>query len=116
MPSLSNYKIREAQAHELVQVVIESQADFVVLAGDFNTAPMTEGDRTYCKVVKVMADAFQEAKGSPSLWHDPHFANYGHTRNSYTNANSHPTIFDYIFLRKSTMDLGEILGQIFLPP
>ena len=56
--SESNYKIREAQAHELVQVVIESQADFVVLAGDFNTAPMTEGDRTYSKVVKVMVDAF----------------------------------------------------------
>ena len=41
------------------KVVIESQADFVVLAGDFNTAPMTEADRTYSKVVKVMADAFQ---------------------------------------------------------
>ena len=38
---------------------------------------MTEADRTYNKVVKVMADAFQEAKGDPSLWHDPHFATYG---------------------------------------
>ena len=114
--SESNYKIREAQAHELVQVVIESQADFVVLAGDFNTAPMTESDRTYNKVAKVMADAFQEAKGDPSLWHDPHFATYGHTRNSYTNANSHPTIFDYIFLRKSTMDPGEIWVKSFSLP
>ena len=33
--SESNYKIREAQANELVQVVIKSQADFVILA--FNT-------------------------------------------------------------------------------
>ena len=90
--SESNYKIREAQAHELVQVVIESQADFVILAGDLNTAPMTEVDRTYSNVVKVMADAFQEAKVDPSLWHDPHFATYGHTRNSYTNANSHQQI------------------------
>ena len=37
---------------------------------------MTEDDLTYNKV-------------------DPNFATYGHTRNSYTNANSHPTIFDY---------------------
>ena len=58
---------------------------------------MTDADRTYNKVVKVMTDAFQEAKGDPSLWHDPYFATYGHTRNSYTNANSYPTIFDYIF-------------------
>ena len=65
---------------------------------------------------KVMADAFQEAKGDPSLWHDPHFATYGHTRNSYTNANSHPTIFDYIFLRKSTMDPGEIWVKSFSLP
>ena len=63
-----------------------------------------------------MADAFQEAKGDPSLWHDPHFAAYGHTRNSYTNANSHPTIFDYIFLRKSTMDPGEIWVKSFSLP
>ena len=77
---------------------------------------MTEADRTYNKVVKVMADAFQEAKGDPSLWHDPHFATYGHTRNSYTNANSHPTIFDYIFLRKSTMDPGEIWVKSFSLP
>ena len=77
---------------------------------------MTEADRTYNKVVKVMADAFQEAKGDPSLWHDPHFAAYGHTRNSYTNANSHPTIFDYIFLRKSTMDPGEIWVKSFSLP
>ena len=76
----------------------------------------TEADRTYNKVVKVMADAFQEAKGDPSLWHDPHFATYGHTRNSYTNANSHPTIFDYIFLRKSTMDPGEIWVKSFSLP
>ena len=77
---------------------------------------MTEADRTYNKVVKVMADAFQEAKGDPSLWHDPHFAAYGHTRNSYTNANSHPTIFNYIFLRKSTMDPGEIWVKSFSLP
>ena len=114
--SESNYKIREAQANELVQVVIKSQADFVILAGDLNTAPMTEVDRTYSNVVKVMADAFQEAKVDPSLWHDPHFATYGHTRNSYTNANSHPTIFDYIFLRKSTMDPGEIWVKSFSLP
>ena len=63
-----------------------------------------------------LADAFQEAKGDPSLWHDPHFAAYGHTRNSYTNANSHPTIFDYIFLRKSTMDPGEIWVKSFSLP
>ena len=63
-----------------------------------------------------LADAFQEAKGDPSLWHDPHFATYGHTRNSYTNANSHLTIFDYIFLRKSTMDPGEIWVKFFSLP
>ena len=77
---------------------------------------MTEADRTYNKVVKVMADAFQEAKGDPSLWHDPHFAAYGHTRNSYTNANSHPTIFDYIFFAEVHNGSGRDLGQIFLPP
>ena len=74
---------------------------------------MTEADRTYNKVVKVMADAFQEAKGDPSLWHDPHFATYGHTRNIYTNANSHPTTLTTFFLWKST---GEIWVKSFSLP
>ena len=62
----ANYKLREAQARELVQVINKSLADFVVLAGDFNAAPMAEDDQTYSIVNDAMTDAFQEAKLDPT--------------------------------------------------
>jgi len=112
----SNSGIREHQADELVDVVKKSPGHFVILGGDFNVAPTSEGDRTYHTVKEVMTDAFQEIKAALAAWLDPKFATFGNARNTYTGGVSEPIIYDYIFHKKNTDDAAMIWTNWFHLP
>ena len=111
----ANSNTRENQADELVEVVKKSPSHFVIMGGDFNAAPTTEGDRTYHTVKEVMTDAFQEIKAALSAWLDPKFATFGNERNTYAGANK-PVIYDYIFHKKNTEDAAMIWTSWFHLP
>ena len=112
----ANSMTRESQADELVEVINNSPAHFVILGGDFNAAPTSEGDRTYHTVKEVMTDAFQEIKEALAAWLDPQFATFGNLRNTYTGGVSDPVIYDYIFHKKKTEQAGVIWTNWFYLP
>jgi len=112
----ANSQTRENQADELVEVIKKSPAHFVILGGDFNAAPTSEGDRTYHTVKEVMTDAFQEIKAALSAWLDPRFATFGNSRNTYTGGKSDPVIYDYIFHKKNTEQAAMIWTNWFYLP
>ena len=99
----NNYEIREKQADELIQLVEKSQADFIILGGDFNASPLMDFDKTYHKIKKVMTDAFQEIMANFNAWLKEEFATYANPRNTYTGGkdNLKPVIYDYIFHKKN---------------
>merc|ERR1712004_145065 len=88
----------------------------VILGGDFNASPTSEGDRTYHTVKEVMTDAFQEIKAALSAWLDPRFATFGNSRNTYTGGKSDPVIYDYIFHKKNTDQAAMIWTNWFYLP
>ena len=98
-----NHEIREQQADELVADVRGSDADFVILGGDFNASPLMEFDKTYAKVKAVMTDAFQEIMANIKAWLDTEFSTFANPRNTYTGADPSlkPVIYDYIFHKKN---------------
>jgi len=112
----SNIKIRETQADELLDQVKKSTADFIILGGDFNASPISEGDKTYHKIKELMTDAFQEIMASIKAWLNPDYATFGHLRNTYTGGKRDPTIYDYIFHKKNTEDPSMIWTKWFFLP
>lgn len=116
----SNYEIREKQADELIGLVENSEADFIILGGDFNASPLMDFDKTYHKVKKVMTDAFQEIMDSIKAWMKDEFATFANPRNTYTGGSSgkalEPVIYDYIFHKKNTGELGMIWTKWFYLP
>jgi len=116
----NNYEIREQQADELIGLVEDSKADFVILGGDFNASPLMEFDKTYNKVKKVMTDAFQEIMDNIKAWMDDDYATFANPRNTYTGDSSgkdlKPIIYDYIFHKKNTGELGMIWTKWFYLP
>jgi len=114
----SNYAIREQQADQLVDLIDKSGADFVILGGDFNASPMMEMDKTYDKIKKVMTDAFQEIMDNVKAWINEEFATYANPRNTYTGGKDDlkPVIYDYIFHKKKTPDVGMIWTNWFYLP
>ena len=100
----NNYEIREKQADELLELVENSKADFIILGGDFNASPLMDFDKTYHKVKKVMTDAFQEIMESIKAWMDEEYATFANPRNTYTGREGKaltPVIYDYIFHKKN---------------
>jgi len=114
-----NYQIREHQADELLDQITNSKADFVILGGDFNASPLMDNvDKTYHKVKEVMTDAFQEIMANFNAWLKDEFATYANPRNTYTGGkdNLKPVIYDYIFHKKNTPDIGMIWAKWFYLP
>lgn len=114
----SNYAIREQQADQIIDLIDNSKADFVILGGDFNASPLMELDKTYHKVKKVMTDAFQEIMANINAWLKDEFATYANPRNTYTGGREDlkPVIYDYIFHKKKTPDIGLIWAKWFYLP
>lgn len=112
----ANSQVRENQADELVDIIKKSNSHFVLLGGDFNASPTSDGDRTYHTVKEVMTDTFQEMKAALTAWLDPQFATFGNLRNTYTGGNNDPVIYDYIFHKKNTDDAAMIWTNWFHLP
>lgn len=113
-----NYQIREQQADEIVEHIENSRADFVILGGDFNASPLMDMDKTYEKVKAVMTDVFQEIMANLKAWFKEEFATFANPRNTYKdiNPNQKPVIYDYIFHKKKTDDIGMIWAKWFYLP
>jgi len=112
----ANRQTRENQADELVDVINKSNSHFVILGGDFNASPTSEGDRTYHTVKEIMTDAFQEIKAALAAWLDPKYATFGNMRNTYTGGKNEPVIYDYIFHKKNTDEAAMIWTNWFHLP
>ena len=106
--------IREGQVKELLDVVMQSKSDFVIMGGDLNASPTAEGDQTYTLVKKVMIDTFTENNNILS-WLDPKFATFRNKRNSYAGDND-PVILDYIFFMQKTEKPARIWTSEFKLP
>lgn len=113
-----NYLIREHQADEIVEHIENSKADFVILGGDFNASPLMDIDKTYEKVKAVMTDVFQEIMANLKAWFKEEFATFANPRNTYKDIipNQKPVIYDYIFHKKKTDDIGMIWAKRFYLP
>jgi len=114
----ANYLTREHQADEIVEHIENSKADFVILGGDFNASPLMDMDKTYEKVKAVMTDVFQEIMANLKAWFKEEFATFANPRNTYKdiNPNQKPVIYDYIFHKKKTDDIGMIWAKWFYLP
>lgn len=86
---------RERQVHELVHHVQASDADFVVLGGDFNVDPRME-ETSYKSIEEVMVNSIEEFFIKIGDWLNPKRATYGNAENTYSN-NYDPVLYDYIF-------------------
>jgi len=95
-----NYYYRQRQVKELVQVVEKSDADFVILGGDFNADPKANSNETTIGDIKnIMVNSIEEFFHTIEAWLSvPAKATYGNPVNSYSGNNSTtPVLYDYIF-------------------
>lgn len=96
-----NYWYREHQAAQLVSLLAKSDADYLVLAGDFNVDPR-DGEATYKSFKGELTDSVEEFyKGDKSKWLDPNLSTLGNPANSYTSKGAHPVIYDYVWYRSA---------------
>jgi len=94
-----NYWYREHQAAQLVPLLAKSDANYLVLAGDFNVDPR-DGEATYKTFKEALTDSVEEYyKDDKSKWLDPNLSTLGNPANSYTSKGAHPVIYDYVWYR-----------------
>lgn len=92
-----NYWYRERQAAQLVKLVSQSTAQYVIVGGDFNVDPR-DGEDTYNTVKKELKDSVEEFyKGDQTKYLDPSRSTLGNPQNSYTSKGEHPVLYDYIW-------------------
>jgi len=92
-----NHYYRQRQVKELVQVVGNSDADFVILGGDFNVDPHVNANETTLGDIKsIMVNSIEEFFLSIENWLVPTKATYGNPVNSYSSQYT-PVLYDYIF-------------------
>jgi len=94
-PSYTNAYYREHQVKELVQWVKESNADFVVLGGDFNTDPKDK-ETSYHDLKEAMISSMEEFFINIKEWLCPNKATYGNPKNTYSYMYT-PVLYDYIW-------------------
>ena len=94
----NNTRVRIDQIQELMNsYVVKSDADVVILGGDFNTAPSNNTNSPF-EIVKLdgMADTEEVVIGE-SKWLKPKYATYANDRNPFSGHLYSPTIMDYLF-------------------
>jgi len=90
---------RQRQVKQLMRNVLKSDADFVVLGGDFNSDPIVNEKETTLKVIEdFMVNAIEEYFKEREKWLVPEEATYGNIKNSYSYEYG-PRHYDYIFHR-----------------
>lgn len=92
-----NYYYRQKQVKELVKFVEKSDADFLILGGDFNVDPKVNAhETTYHDIKEIMTNAIEEFFKVIEEWLNPTRASYANPRNTYSNIYD-PVLYDYIF-------------------
>lgn len=82
---------------QLVEIIQQSEADFVILGGDFNADPEVNSEETTLKDINdVMVSAVEEFFKKVQNWLIPKEATYGNPQNSYSSSEK-PVHYDYIF-------------------
>jgi len=94
-PSYSNAYYREHQVAELVGWVDKSNADFVILGGDFNTDPKDK-ETSYHNLKTAMISSMEEFFLDIKEWLCPKRATYGNPKNTYSYMYD-PVLYDYIW-------------------
>jgi len=90
---------RQKQVKELVDIIKDSKADFVILGGDFNSDPVVNKDETTLKdITDIMVSSINEIFLKLENWLIPKKATYGNPENTYSYTYS-PVHYDYIFHR-----------------
>jgi len=94
-----NYYYRQRQVKELVKFVQKSDADFIVLGGDFNVDPKVNAhETTYHDIKKIMTNSIEEFFKHIEDWLIPKKASYANPQNTYSHMYK-PVLYDYIFHR-----------------
>jgi len=94
-----NYWYRESQSKDLVTMVSQSDADHVIVAGDFNVDPR-DNENTYKTLKTQLTDAVEEFyKNDSSKYLDPALATLGNAKNTYSSKGQHPVVYDYIWYK-----------------
>jgi len=92
-----NYKYRQMQVKQLVETIKKSEADFVILGGDFNADPVVNKEETTLKDINdLMVSSVNEVFNKIKDWLIPTRATYGNPANSYSFKYG-PVHYDYIF-------------------
>jgi len=93
----NEYVTRQKQVKELVKFVEKSEADFVILGGDFNVDPKANAHETsYRDIEKIMVNSIAEFFKRIEDWLIPKKASYANPQNTYSYMNK-PVLYDYIF-------------------
>ena len=96
---------RQKQVKQLVEDIKKSEADFVVLGGDFNADPVVNGHETTLKDIKdVMVSSVEEFFQKIQNWLIPKEATYGNPKNSYSYTYG-PVHYDFIFHKANGKNL-----------
>ena len=91
------WRYRQTQAKQLVNIIQKSDADFVILGGDFNADPVVNKDETTLSdIQEVMVSAIEEFFKKVTSWLVKDKATYGNPLNSYSSIYN-PVHYDYIF-------------------
>merc|ERR1712059_194001 len=93
-----NYYYRQRQAQQLADWVVSSDADLVVVGGDFNVDPR-DGEDTYKTIsgIGLINSGEEFYKGDKAKWLSPGQSTLGNLNNTYTSKGEHPVIYDYVW-------------------
>jgi len=109
-----NYWYRQRQIKELVKFVNKSDADFVLLGGDFNVDPKVNANETsYQDVKDIMTNSIEEFFHKIEDWLTPKKASYANPLNTYSHIYK-PVLYDYIFHRAKGKNI--IITNLFKIP
>merc|ERR1739844_566098 len=83
---------------ELVKFVNKSDADFILLGGDFNVDPkVNANETTYQDVKNIMTNSIEEFFHKIEDWLTPKKASYANPSNTYSNKFK-PVLYDYVII------------------
>jgi len=102
-PTYTNAYYREHQVKELVGWVDKSNADFVILGGDFNTDPKDK-ETSYHSLKEAMISSMEEFFLDIKEWLCPRRATYGNPKNTYSYMYA-PVLYDYIWHRSNRWNM-----------
>eukprot|EP00095_Tigriopus_kingsejongensis_P002255 maker-scaffold478_size161223-snap-gene-0.27 protein:Tk02255 transcript:maker-scaffold478_size161223-snap-gene-0.27-mRNA-1 annotation:"neutral sphingomyelinase" len=108
------YRIRQVQ--ELMDTyVTHSEADVVLLGGDFNAGPNQTAGEPYAMVKDHMQNCIEEVFYKLLEWLNPQYATYGNQKNTFSNHYT-PIIYDYIFHHTRDPNVVRVWTNLFELP